>query len=255
MTAPALILLVDGSTDSTVIETIHQIRHSFQCMRQGLSIHLAFLDQCPPSGPQVVNTLAARGVTEMVFVTLSVTHAIESPASATEMVERVRALHPDIAFDLARPLGPASKLLNVLDDRLRAALSAAGATEVDALILSVPEGGDPRGAALINRRARQWSHHHKLPCVVAAGDNGTSVGSAVSQLHAQGRRHIAVGSLYLAADEAYRTQAAVATRLGAVVSGPIGDDERLFDVLMSRYSVAAMSLVRFEGELADAETA
>jgi len=65
-------------------------------------------------------------------------------------------------------------------------------------------------------------------------------------LRAQGRRHIAVGSFFLAADEAYHTQSDLAYRYGAVaVSEPIGAAREVIDLVLARYAFAAMDLLDF----------
>lgn len=245
MTAPALILLAHGSTQPQMTATLHQLRKQMQQARPELHVNLAFLDQCPPSGPAVVQVLASRGVREMVFVPLDLTRAVEVHPEVTAMVERVRAAHPEVAFAVARPLGPATDLLNVLDVRLREALRRSHSSELDALVLSTASRGDTRGNALVARRARQWAAHHRLPCVVAAQDgSGPNVAQAVATLRAQGRRHIAVGSFSLAADEDYCAQLALATAAGAeAVSAPMGDHELIQDLVMARYVFAAMELL------------
>ena len=60
MPAPALILLADGSTDPRVGDVVHTLRVGMQSMRPEVSVHVAFLDHCPPSGPQVVSRLARQ---------------------------------------------------------------------------------------------------------------------------------------------------------------------------------------------------
>ncbi|MEL4504361.1 CbiX/SirB N-terminal domain-containing protein [Luteococcus sp. H138] len=248
MTAPALILLAHGSAQPEMTSTIHQLRMQMQQSRRELNIGLAFLDKCPPSGPAVVSALAARGVKEMVFVPLDLTHAVEVCEQATGMLERVRALHPQVAMTLARPLGPATDLLNVLDARLREALRQTHAVELDGLVLSAPEAGDTRGNALLARRARQWSAHHKLPCVVACNDgSGANVAQAVAALRSQGRRHVAVGSFYISADENYHAMRESALAAGVeAVSAPMGDHEFILDLVMARYVFAAMELLDAE---------
>lgn len=248
MTAPALILLAHGSAEPQMTSMIHQLRMQMQQTRPELNIGLAFLDKCPPSGPAVVSALAARGVREMVFVPLDLTHAVDVCEQATEMLERVRTLHPQVAMTLARPLGPATDLLNVLDARLREALRQTHAVELDGLVLSAPEAGDTRGNALLARRARQWSAHHKLPCVVAFNDgSGASITQAVATLRSQGRRHIAVGSFFISADENYQTMRELALSVGVeAVSAPMGGHEFILDLVMARYVFAAMELLDAE---------
>ncbi|MDR1768671.1 MAG: hypothetical protein LBR32_09660, partial [Propionibacteriaceae bacterium] len=103
------------------------------------------------------------------------------------------------------------------------------------------------------RRARQWAAHHKLPCVVAVSDDGgPGVGQAIMSLRSQGRRHIAVGSFFLAADEAYQAQSDQAYRYGAIsVSEPLGAAREIIDVILSRYAFAAMELLEFADEYGD----
>lgn len=245
MTAPALILLADGSMDPRVTQVTHTLRKHLQELRPELSVNLAFLDHCPPTGPQVITTLANRGMTEVVFVPLSMTRAIECGTAAQDMVTRVRTAHPDLKVGVARPVGPACELLNVLDIRLRQSLAACRSLELDGLVLAVPDAGDTRGAALISRRARQWSAHHRLPVQIAHGDgSGLSVSTAIANLREQGRRSIAVGSFWLAADDSFARLTTLALNAGAIaVSAPLACDERILDLAMARYAFAAMNLL------------
>ena len=130
---------------------------------------------------------------------------------------------------------------------MRSALSNARCLELDGLVLSAESVGDVRGSALLARRARQWSTHHRLPCLTAvADDSGTSGAQAIIGLRAQGRRHIAVGSFFLNADAAYQAQADLAYRYGAVsVSEPIGAAREVLDLVLARYAFAAMDLLDF----------
>lgn len=253
MSAPALILLAQGTIDARVEQVYHTLRHEMQSLRPNLSVHLSFADGCPPTGPQVVGTLANRGVEEMVLVPLDLSRVCECNDTMTNVLAAVRRHRPEVKINLARPIGPAIELLNILDVRLRNALSAVHATELDGLVLSAPTWGDTRGAGLIARRARQWAAHHKLPALVAHGDgSGPDVAAAIASLRQIGRRSIAVGSMYIAPTEEYRSQAELAMLSGAMaVSAPIGADPRLCELAMSRYAFAAMELL--EDEVAQVE--
>lgn len=245
MTAPALVLLAHGSTDPRIAGQLHELRRSMQQARPDLDVSLAFLDHCPPSGPAVVQALAKRGVQEMVFLPLELSSAVDVDQAAVDVIDLLRQNNPGVSMQLARPVGPATDLLNVLDQRLREALRSSGAGELDALVISVPHAGDARGNALLARRARQWGSHHRLPCLVAANDSpATDIAHAMRTLRAQGRRHIAVGSLYVCSDESFRGQLATALRAGAVaVSEPVGSHEVLLELVMARYAFAAMDLL------------
>ncbi len=245
MSAPVLILLAEGASNPRVVEVFHTLRKHMQQQRPELSIHLAFLDHCPPSGPQVVSTLASRGHDEIVFVPMALTRAVDCSDEATQMVARVRQAHPEMHICLAHPIGPATELLNILDLRLRNALSATHAVELDGLVFATPDAGDVRGSALLARRARQWASHHKLPIALASADStGNSVAAAMASLHDQGRRAIAIGSFFLTADDDYVAIAEHALEAGAVaVSAPIGADDHIIDLVMARYAFAAMAML------------
>ena len=247
MAAPALVLLADGSTDPRVTHVAHSLRVALQGQRPELSVNTAFIDHCPPTGPQVVSQLVSRGAPEIVFVPLSLTPTTQSEAAVDEVVARVKATHPGVRFAAARPIGPSATLLKVIDTRLRTALAEAHVLELDGLVLSAESHGDVRGSAVVSRRVRQWSTHHKLPCVAAASDGtGPTTAQAIATLRSQGKRHVAVGSFFLTGDDAYNRQAQLAVQAGAVaVSAPIGADAEALDLVLARYAFAAMELLDF----------
>lgn len=255
MSAPALVLLASGSSDPGVAQITHCMRKGLKAMRPGLDVHVAFLDRCPPSGPQVISQLVRAGVTEVVLVPLDISRAFGVDAPVQALVQTVRSAHPGLAVTASAPIGPEASLLTLVDHRLREALQRVHATELDALVLATSGTDDVRSTAVLSRRARQWALHHRLPCVVAQGTEGTAgLPAVLAGLHAQGRRHIAVGSWHLTGDEAWRRQAEVARSFGVeAVSEPFGDREELFDLALSRYVVAAMELVTFEDEVAAAQ--
>jgi len=245
MTAPALILVAEGSAEPHVTQVVHALRKLMQELRPSLSISVAFTDPGGPNASQVVAALAGRGVDEVVLVPLDITHAVSPPEPFLDVIRQVRRAYPGVRSCLARPIGPACELLSILDLRLREALSLAHTRELDALVLLAPDNGDPRGAALLARRARQWRAHHKLPVQLAFGNQpGHGIATAITTLRGQGRRLIAVGSFYLAADHQFTEQAEYAVSHGAIAVGPpIGADERLLDLAMARYSVSALELL------------
>lgn len=247
MTAPALILVASGTEDRLAAESLHHLRKKLQVARPDIQVSLAFLDTCPPSGPQVLSALTGRGIDEVVFVPLDLTRAIDAHPMLHTMVANATAAHPGVRFAVARPVGPAVELLNVLDDMMREALRREHVAEIDALVLSTRCTGDARGNALLARRARQWAAHHHLPVQVAAADGTHSVVQAVQALRAEGRRHIAVGSLWLAGDETFWAQRAQALATGAVaVSDPFSDHDVMLGLVLARYAFAAMELLTDE---------
>ncbi|MDO5286045.1 MAG: CbiX/SirB N-terminal domain-containing protein [Actinomycetia bacterium] len=243
-------MLAPGSSSPAVTSVAHRLRRELQTLRPEIGVQIAFLDHCPPTVSQVVSQLVSRGHEEVVLVPLRLSQATSDSPDLTGLLQRVQAAHPTATFALAQPVGPAASLLSVVDSRLRSALTQSRTLELDGLVLCTEGAADVRGNALVARRVRQWSSHHKLPCATAVADgSGTSISQAIASLRAQGRRHIAVGAFFLAPDEAYQAQAQMARRFGAVaVADPIGADRELVDLVLARYVVSAMELLHFAEE-------
>jgi sirohydrochlorin ferrochelatase len=245
VTAPSLVLLSYGSEDPRVPQVSHGIRDELRAIRPELDVHVAFLDPCQPTGAQVVNKLVKHGVTEVVFVPLLLSDAFHGHAEVPSMIAQVHAAHPDLRVLASRPVGPEAPLLAVIDRRLRDALRVNRVSELDGLVFAAAGSADIRSNAIVARRARQWASHHRLPCVSAfATGSGPSTAEAVRTLRGQGRRHIAVGSWFLAPGELYVRQAELAVEAGAVaVSEPMGPEPEIAESALARYVVAAMDLV------------
>lgn len=248
MTAPTLVMVARGSRDQRVARVAQSLQSELSRMRPEVDSTIAFLDSSLPSVPQCLGRLAAKGVREVVIVPLDLTHAIEVDPRFDGVVVTAAQQHPGLRVAVSRPLGPEASLLALLDSRLRTSLAAARVLELDGLILSSSTTGDVRGAALLARRARQWSTHHRLPCLTAVADgSGPSVAQAMQGLRSQGRRHIAVGSFFVAGDERWAVQAEQARRVGAVaVSDPLGSCPEVAELALARYAFAAMELLPFD---------
>ena len=240
MTAPAIVLVADGPDDPAVATTLQAIARGLQGARKDLRIHLARLEGVKPPLQKVIASLVADDVAEAVLVPLDL-------VSAADHAEELDTFDhsPDIHVVVSRPVGPASELLNILDERVREALHRGGALEIDGLVLAAPAGADVRGNSLLARRARQWSTHHRLPVQLAVDEgDGRVTAAAVASLRAQGRRHIAVGSLFLTPTPAYQSHAQAALRAGAIaVTAPLGDSDHLRHLILARYAFGAMELL------------
>lgn len=244
MSAPALILLSPDRNDAGVARVGQELRQELLAIRPQLDVGLAFLgDQ--PSLLSVAAQLTKRGIEEAVLVPLLLSDAFAGRHDLPPVLAQVRAAQPKLDVIASRPVGPESQLLAVIDRRLRDAIRARRVSELDGLVFSAAGSADVRSNALVCRRARQWATHHRLPCVTAfAGGSGPSTGEAIRTLRAQGRRHIAVGSWFLAPGDAYRRQAEQAADAGAVaVSAPLGSGPEIAEAALARYVVAALELV------------
>ncbi len=246
MTAPALIALAHGSKDPRSARTVREIVATTRRLRPGLRIETAFLDHVRPDLDTVVSRLERQGHREVVVVPLLLTAAYHARVDVPAVVQQVNDTHADVAVTTAHVIGPDAALLSILDERLREALRLARVRELDALVLAAAGSSDARANASIARIARLWGHRHRLPTSVAfASAAPPSTGEAVRDWRRQGKRYVAVGSLFVAPGKLPDRAEELALEAGAVaVSAPLGAHSELARLILARYSVGALDLVQ-----------
>ena len=245
MTAPALVALAHGSRDPRSAQTIKALVDEVRAMRPDLRIEPAFLELAKPSFGTVVDRLVKAGYDEIVVVPLLLTEAYHAKVDVPDEVKAATERHPGLRIRATRVLGLETAFLEVLDRRLRTALSEARVRELDALVLAAAGSSDHLANQAVARLARLWGSKHKLPTVAAyASAAPPATGEAVRQFRAEGRRHIAVGSLFLAPGTLPDRAAELALEAGAVAfSAPLGADPEVARTVLARYAVGAVELV------------
>lgn len=245
MTAPALVALAHGSRDPRSARTIRAIVAEVAQMRPDLRIETAFLGLSDPSFASVVDRLVDEGVEEVVVVPLLLSEAYHAKVDVPEAIAAAMQRHPGLKVRASAVLGPEPAFLDLLDERMRAALKRAGAREIDALVLAAAGSSDTRANQAVARLARLWGARHNLPTRVAyASTAAPTTGEAVRQFRAEGRRHVAVGSLFLAPGMLPDRAAELALEAGAVaVSLPLGPAPLIARTVLARYAVGAVALV------------
>jgi len=245
MTAPALVALAHGSRDPRSAHTIKALCAEVRSMRPDLRIEPAFLDLSKPSFSTVVDKLVRAGYEEIVVVPLLLTEAFHAKVDVPEAVAAAEARHPGLKVRASGILGLETVFLEVLDRRLRSALKDARVRELDALVLATAGSSDALANQAVTRLARLWGTKHKLPTVAAfASAAPPATGEAVRQFRAEGRRHVAVGSMFLAPGRLPDRAAELALEAGAVaVSAPLGADAEVARTILARYAVGAVELV------------
>jgi sirohydrochlorin ferrochelatase len=245
VTAPALVALAHGSRDPRSAATVRALVDEVRRMRPDLRIEPAFLDLAEPSFGTVVDRLVRAGYDEIVVVPLLLTEAYHAKVDVPAAVAEATARHEGLRIRATTVLGLETAFLDVLDRRLRESLSDARVRELDALVLAAAGTTDALACQSINRLARLWGARHRLPTVAAfASASPPATGEAVRAFRAQGRRHIAVGSLFLAPGFLHDRAAELALEAGAVaVSQPFGADPEVARTVIARYLVGAVELV------------
>ncbi len=245
MAAPALVALAHGSRDSRSSATVTALVQEVKALRPDLKIEKAFIDLSRPSFDTVVDRLVRAGHEEIVVVPLLLVEAFHAKVDVPEAIAAATARHPGLKIRATDVLGLEPRFLEVLDERMRASLCAARIRELDALVLAAAGSSDPLANQAVARLARLWGAHHKLPVTAAfASAAPPATGEAVRAFRAEGRRHIAVASLFLAPGNLLDRATELALEAGAVaVSEPMGAHPEIARTVLARYAVGAVELV------------
>jgi sirohydrochlorin ferrochelatase len=245
MAAPALVALAHGSRDPRSAATITALVAEVRAQRPDLRIEAAFLDLAKPGFHTVVARLVKAGHDEIVVVPLLLTEAYHATVDVPAVIAEAIARHEGLKIRAARILGLETAFLQVLDDRMRDALKEARVRELDALVLAAAGSSDPLANQAVARLARIWGAHHKLPVVAAyASSAPPATGEAVRAFRAEGRRHIAVASLFLAPGNLVDRAEELSIEAGAVaVSEPLGAHPEVARTILARYAVGSLELV------------
>ncbi|WP_232675966.1 sirohydrochlorin chelatase [Nocardioides sp. R-C-SC26] len=249
MAAPALIALAHASRDPRTTKTIAALVSEVKAQRPDLRIERAFVEhgahRGKPEFQTVVDRLVKAGHHEIVVVPLVMSEAFGATVDIQAAVALAGERHPGVAVRTSAILGMEAAFLEVLDVRMREALQACRVRELDALVLAAAGSTDPLANQGVARLARLWGTHHKLPVTAAyAANTPPATGEAVRAFRAEGRRHIAVASLFLTPGELTDRAEELALEAGAVaVSKPLGAHPEVARMVLARYAVGAVELV------------
>lgn len=245
MAAPALVALAHGSRDPRSAATIKALVDEARRMRPDLRIEQAFLELSRPSFQTTVDRLVKAGHDEIVVVPLLLTEAYHAKVDVPQAVAEAMERHEGLKVRATAVLGLESAFLEVLDLRMREALKDARVRELDALVLAAAGSSDALANQSVARLARVWGSRHKLPVTAAfASAAPPATGEAVRAFRSQGKRHIAVASLFLAPGFLPDRAAELALEAGAIaVSAPLGAHPEVARTVLARYAVGAVELV------------
>ncbi|MDN5855851.1 MAG: CbiX/SirB N-terminal domain-containing protein, partial [Actinomycetia bacterium] len=167
MTAPALVALAHGSRDPRSAESITALTDLVACMRPDLRVERAFLELSDPHVGDVIDRLYAEGHDEIVIVPLLISSAYHANIDIPSVIDAATTRHSDLRVHATDVLGVESAMFDVLDKRLRTALSDARVRELDALVLAAAGSSNSIANQAMPRAARTWGQRHNLPAVAA----------------------------------------------------------------------------------------
>ena len=245
MAAPALVALAHGNRDARSAQTISALVDEVKSQRPDLRVERAFLQTGRPEFGKVIDRLVKAGYDEIVVVPLELTEQSELAALLPEAVAAATGRHESLKIRVTSPLGLEPCFLEVLDVRMREALKESRIRELDALVLAAEGSSEALANQAVARLARVWGTHHRLPVTAAyAASAPPATGEAVRTFRGEGRRHIAVASLFLVPGPLTDRAAELALEAGAIaVSEPLGAHPEVARTVLARYAVGAVELV------------
>ncbi len=126
-----------GSRDPRSAATVRTVLDAVAAARPSRPVRVAFLDLTAPSVERVLDAVAGAGHRHAVVVPLLLGSAFHARVDLPGLLAEARARHPLLRIDQADVLGPDTRLIDALAERVREALDSAPAVRREL-------GGHPR---------------------------------------------------------------------------------------------------------------
>ncbi|MEV8532738.1 sirohydrochlorin chelatase [Streptomyces sp. NPDC051211] len=238
MTArPVLVVIAHGSRDPRHAATVHALTGRVRALRPGLRVETAYLDFNAPSVPQLLSSLYASGVREVIALPLLLTRAFHAKADIPAVLAESTARLPGLSVRVTEVLGPSPLLVSALERRLAEAGLEPSSRSTTGVVLASAGSTDPEAIAVIAEIAREWRHTGW--CAVRPAFASAAlpdVASAVRALRAEGVRRVAVAPYVIAPGRLPDRIAAGAEAAGADILAPVlGPSPELAHLLLTRY--------------------
>ncbi|MGA9716382.1 MAG: CbiX/SirB N-terminal domain-containing protein, partial [Aeromicrobium sp.] len=166
MTAPALIALAPDTHDPRTADTVAALTTLIGRIRPDLRVTSASLGRANTL-KSTVDRLVVEGHREIVVIPLLFTADQDITAAAAAAAAAAADRHDGVLVHVTEVLGIEGAFLQVLDQRLREALSLRRVRELDGLVLAGEGSSDPLVQSAISRAARAWGNQHRLPTIAA----------------------------------------------------------------------------------------
>ncbi|MEB8339205.1 sirohydrochlorin chelatase [Streptomyces endophyticus] len=234
--APVLLVIAHGSRDPRHAATVHALMGEVRAQRPGVRVETAFLEFNVPSVQEVLESLAADGVRDVVALPLLLTRAFHAK---TDIPAVLREAPRGVRIRQAEVLGPDPLLVSALERRLYEAGLHPADKPTTGVVLASAGSSDPEAIAVIAEIAREWRHTGWCavrPAFASASLPRTE--DAVRELRALGCERVAVAPYVLAPG-----------RLPDRIVSGAADADVLADVLGPAPEVARVLAERYETAL------
>jgi len=244
-----LLLIGHGSRDPAAAKEFAAVIELAEARLDGRRVAGGFLELSDPPVDEAVDALVADGADDVVAVPYVLFGAGHLKDDGPALLARARRRHPDVRFRLARDLGTHPAVLDVAEERARAALArlpdgTPGDDAGTAVVLVGRGSTDPDACAEMVKFARLLGDGRGLGLVEAAfvAMARPSVSEALDRCRRLGAGRVAVVPLFLfpgvlvdrIADQA-AAFAAEHRDTTIAVGDPLGPHPRLADLVVERF--------------------
>jgi cobalt transport protein ATP-binding subunit len=244
-----LLLVGHGSRDPAAAKEFAEVLDLVAARVEGRRVGGGFLELADPPIDEAVDGLVADGADDVVAVPYVLFGAGHLKDDGPAVLGRARRRHPGVRFRLARDLGTHPAVLDVAEERARAALDRLGRAadeggDETAVVLVGRGSTDPDACAELVKFARLLGDGRGLGLVEASfvAMTGPSVEEALDRCRRLGARRVAVVPLFLfpgvLVDRIAERAAAVAAQrpdMTIAMGDPLGPHPRLADLVVERF--------------------
>ncbi|WP_084464634.1 sirohydrochlorin chelatase [Microtetraspora fusca] len=259
---PPLLLIGHGTHDETGVAEFGRFVHRLRCRldQRVAEVTGGFINKARPQLRDSISSLIAHGHHHLIALPLSLTGDREALGDIPGTMALEQERHPTLEFDLARPLGPDPRILELLAERLADAqadmprlVTEEMPEDIDpaetAVVLVGHGAADPAVNAEVHRVSRLfWETHASDMLTVETAymsHNRPGVPGGLERCRRLGAKRVIVLPYLLFAGGVLERIWAQALAYGANHEGldircaeVIGDCEGLADVVIDRYEEA-----------------
>jgi sirohydrochlorin cobaltochelatase len=249
---PALLIVGHGSRDPRGAREFHELVALVRESNPELPVEGGFIELSRPPISECVNRLARGGACNIAAVPLMLLAAGHAKDDIPATLVREKMSHPEIGFRYGRALGIRPELLELMDERISAAVP--GEEKDKTAVLVVGRGSsDPDANSDLFKVSRLFYEGRPYPMVETAYVSMTppNVPDSLERLKRLGVREIVVFSYFLftgVLEERIRRQseefAAQNSEVSVSSAGYFGPHQRIADLVVERYEEALRGDIR-----------
>ncbi len=256
-TAPALLVVGHGSRDADGVEEFWTLAEAIRDAAGELPIDFGFIEMAEPLVDEALDRLVGSGARRVVSIPLVLLAAGHLKNDGPAALARARLRHPEVEFAMGRDLGIDPVVLDVVEDRVRAAVGDAD-PETTGVVLVGRGSSDPDASSDLYKIARLLNDGRALPMIepAFAGVAQPDVPAALERCRRLGATTIIVAPFLLftgvLVPRIYERAGQWAQHHPEIVvrgAEHLGPDRRLARVVLERYREVLQGDVRMNCDL------